>query len=262
MLTVTSIFYGFGKSVGAWFSAAIPTGNITAGAATVFIGSGVPAAARYTDPIKCQEPATTYLGAMTLGSIICPGVGTLIAAAIVYAYSSHDGAKIAQGSKTVLTEGKSQSRVGDKTSCGGTIKNGCETVFIGGPPNAEVSALAEMPEDVEWVMRQVDNLGVITGMASGLIGLLKSGKVAEKLMELGLAGIDFGMWGAQKLLERDADEEERNGHHEEAEEERELAENLETARTWYERGLMVRVGLKGIGGRETEEIPSILGGHE
>lgn len=254
LCTATSLFYTFGKWLGSKFSAAIPTGNITSGAATVFIGPGLPAAARYQDSIKCQEPITTYIGAMTLGSVLCPGIGPFIAAGIVYYNSDHAGATIAQGSKTVLTERKSQSRVGDKTSCGGTISTGCESVIVGGPPNAEVSALAELPKRVTDAMDDVDRVGVITGILSGGLGLFKaSASVYEKVMELGLAGIDVGLWGLQKLLEHDG--------HEEA------ASNVEWARTWYETGLMVRVGLKGIGrgkGGEAaeDEIISIFGGHK
>jgi uncharacterized Zn-binding protein involved in type VI secretion len=147
-----------------WKVLASVTGAITDGAGTVFIGAGCPAAARYQDPVHCKEPPATSTGAMVLGTILAPAVGALAAAAVVDANSEHAGATMAQGSETVLTEGKSQSRVGDRTICGGTVSRGCETVLVGGAPNAEVSWDAEIRDEVDAAMNVVERVGQIAGV--------------------------------------------------------------------------------------------------
>jgi hypothetical protein len=53
--------------------------------------------------------------------------------------SEHADAVISQGSLTVFIESASAARVGDGTSCGGVICDGCPTVLIGGPQAASVA---------------------------------------------------------------------------------------------------------------------------
>jgi hypothetical protein len=245
LCTATAAVYTFASWLGSKFAAAIPTGDISAGAATVFIGAGIPAAARYQDPVDCQEPVTTYMGAMLLGAVAGP-VGVLAAAAITYANSAHTGATIAQGSETVLTEGKSQSRVGDKTSCGGTISTGCDSVFVGGPPNAEVSAGAELPATLVEIMEGIDRVGVITGLLSGIGGLAKliakeGWKFAlwsvEGGQEVLFGAIDTGLWAYEQHLKHQAEELEREG--------RSGEETTET-RERKERGEKIRSGLESV----------------
>lgn len=168
----SSMGYGFlaGKLAGwaadRWDALSSVTGEITSGAATVTIGPGGRAAARYLDTVACKEPLATYMGASVLGGLLVPGVGGLAAAALVAKNGEHEGATLAQGSATVLTEGRSQSRKGDKTTCGGKVASGCETVWIGGAPSAEVAWDAEVAEEVETAMTAVHWIGEAAGFIS------------------------------------------------------------------------------------------------
>ena len=83
-------------------------GDIADGAKTVFIGAGMPKAARITDPVSC-----------------------------------HVGKKILSGSKTVIIEAQCASRKGEKTECSGYIRDGEHSVLIGGE---SVSFAAAGPE--------------------------------------------------------------------------------------------------------------------
>ncbi len=94
---------GTGLMIGGWLRASSRdiTGHIITGAETVFTGPHAPKAA-LAHP-RCR--------------VDC-----------------HSGNFVAQGSDSVFIEREHASRVGDKTSCGGTIDEGLETTFIGGEP--------------------------------------------------------------------------------------------------------------------------------
>jgi hypothetical protein len=248
--TATAGMYTFATWIGSAFtSPSIPSGNIKAGASTVFIGPGTPAAARYQDAIDCQEPASTYIGAVALGSVIAGPVGMVAAAAIVYANSGHVGAKLDQGSKTVLTEGKSQSRVGDKTTCGGAVSTGCETVFVGGPPNRESDA-SELPKRLTEIMELVDKTGVYLGLISGIGGLtraigeegLKKALLSDEGREALFGVLDTALLALETRLKHQEEELARRGrdHHETTEE----REREEHDRTIVETVKITRDGLR------------------
>jgi uncharacterized Zn-binding protein involved in type VI secretion len=188
-----------GKLIG-WATSALgwldsKTGTITSGAATVFIGPGSPAAARRGDPVQCQEPASTYVGASILGSILCPGIGSIIALAIVYANSEHAGAKIAEGSLSVITEGKLQARVTDRTTCAAKISDGCHTVLIGGP-TAVLESLNQYSEIPGWLTETVtwiDRIGVAAGLIGGVVGAFAKRAFVELAFVVG----DVVLWAAE-----------------------------------------------------------------
>jgi uncharacterized Zn-binding protein involved in type VI secretion len=129
-----------GAALGKWigsFSTAI-SGSIKEGAARTFIGPEKRNAARVSDKLACGDPLLMYSIALTPVMPSAPGVAMLLGA--------HGGAFIADGAATVLIEDLEAARVTDGTSCAGTIANGCETVFIGGP----VFSLIPVEKRVAW----------------------------------------------------------------------------------------------------------------
>lgn len=125
-----------GKSVGetAGSQQIVVAGDILDGSPTIATGPGQRRAARMNDPLKC-----------------------------------HAGQKIADGSETVFMEGWNASRKGDGTECAGTIKDGCETVLIGGAVIGMAGTEKRempMPWLYTWGFRAVDAVGTIAGFFS------------------------------------------------------------------------------------------------
>lgn len=129
-------------------------GHITSGAATVFIGSKA-AARAIVDTVDCDA-----------------------------------GEHIAQGSKTVSIEQNPAARKGDKTTCDGTIEDGCPTVWIGNEQATYLEIHGEVPL---WLELTVMALGLLGGV--GEIALASRGLRLVMATRLG-AGLVTGTIGA------------------------------------------------------------------
>jgi len=148
-----------GGSVGKWLGSGSgsDSGQIKAGAATVFYGPSQLPAARITDPIECHDAG--------LGDADDP-------------ISGHKKAFINDGAFRVTIELKEAARIGDMTSCGGAISKGIDSIYIGGA-TIGVFAHSELSEDnpyVEWTLWSLDWLASIFG----------AGALQKKAVALGL----------------------------------------------------------------------------
>ena len=105
--------------------------------------------------------------------------------------------KIGEGSAGVLTEGRSQARKTDKTTCQGKIADGCHSVFVGGPLAAleGVADGDEIPEGLHIAIDVVDVIGLLTGS----VGHARSRR-PRRTSTRSLVGADLGLFGIEKGL--------------------------------------------------------------
>lgn len=148
---------GIGGLIGKYLLPGMESGRIAKGARTVFIGPGRKNAARVRDPLVCQDPGSTVLQTMSLlNPMMTPAY-----LAFSLMGGSHAGAELREGSGTVKIEGQEASRVGDKTTCGGQVSKGSETVLIGGPKySTGVGSGEEVPAWWSWSMVIIEWLNV------------------------------------------------------------------------------------------------------
>ena len=148
-----------GGAVGKWLGSgsSSDSGQIKAGAATVFYGPSQLPAARITDPIECHDA-----GLGNADDVI----------------SGHKKAFINDGAFRVTIELKEAARIGDMTSCGGAISKGIESIHIGGA-TIGVFAHSELSEDnpyVEWTLWSLDWMSSVFG----------AGAIQKKAVALGI----------------------------------------------------------------------------
>lgn len=161
------------------------SGVIGEGAKTVFIGSGLPPAARALDKLACGDPPAAKFGWSLVGAVLLGPIGALAGLAYGISSSAHGGAQIAAGSKTVYIEKRNAARVGDDTSCSGVIMEGCPTVGIGGEKVLLIpqeSWRGEIPAWLENTIWYVDRFGAACSLVSGLGALRTVGWRAMGLM--------------------------------------------------------------------------------
>jgi hypothetical protein len=146
------------------------SGVIGEGARSVFIGSGLPPAARALDKLACGDPPATKFGWSLLGAVLLGPVGAIAGLAYGISSSEHAGAQIATGSRTVYIESRNAARIDDDTSCSGKIMEGAKTVGIGGPKVALIDPKTWRPEVPQWLDNTifwVDRVGAVFSLVSG-----------------------------------------------------------------------------------------------
>lgn len=153
-----------GKAIGSHFHDE-DSGRISRGAATVTTGEGMPRAARMSDALICADAKGTGQALMGLASVFGPPGMAVAGIYELAGGGSHPGAFVADGSECVFIEGWNAARRGDKTSCGGQISTGCETVLIGCRTIGRVGTknLSEIPPWLDWAHSAVDWAGFILG---------------------------------------------------------------------------------------------------
>jgi uncharacterized Zn-binding protein involved in type VI secretion len=80
-----------------------------------------------------------------------------------------DSSTIKEGSRVVSINQKPASRVGDGTKCGGTISEGSDNVFMGGPPSESTGKDTEHENKIESLAGSTVS-AVIEGVAAGKTG--------------------------------------------------------------------------------------------
>ncbi|AKT38534.1 PAAR domain-containing protein [Chondromyces crocatus] len=178
------------------------SGVIGEGARSVFIGEGLPPAARALDKLACGDPPATKFGWALLGAVLLgPVVGTIVGMTYGTLNSAHAGAQVAMGSETVYIEQLNAARVKDETSCGGKIIRGSATVGIGGPQMTLIEPQPEVPEWLEDLMEDVDKAGVYFGLLSGFGGLrvlfTKGASIRGPLKDFAFAAGDYALFELQ-----------------------------------------------------------------
>ncbi len=169
MCTGVAAGFSIGKLLGSIGKS--KSGVIGEGAKTVFIGEGLPPAARALDKLACGDPPSTKFGWSLLGAVLLGPIGAVAGYMYGVSSSAHGGAQIATGSETVYIEQRNAARVGDQTSCSGKIIEGSKTVGIGGPTVALIDPKDWSPEVPLWLentVYYVDKVGVVLGFVSGL----------------------------------------------------------------------------------------------
>lgn len=174
--------FNFGELIGSLSSS--KSGVIGEGARTVFIGAGLPAAARARDALACGDPPITP--GMTMVSALLGPLGMAGLAIYSMKRSEHGGAVIATGSETVFIGGHNAARIEDETTCSGKIIEGARTVGIGGGKTDVIDRRSwrpEIPQEMRDRIAIVDRVGIVLGLVSGY--------GAVRLLGTRLARIDF-----------------------------------------------------------------------
>ncbi len=192
LCTFASGGYALGQLLGSLGGS--KSGVIGEGAKTVFIGAGLPPAARALDKLACGDPPATKFGWALVGAVLLGPVGAIAGLAYGISSSGHAGSQIATGSQTVYIEKLNAARVDDDTSCSGKIMEGSKTVGIGGPKVALIDPKTWRPEVPQWLdntMFWVDRVGAVFSLVSGF-GALRTiftqgwrAVPARELIELG-----------------------------------------------------------------------------
>jgi uncharacterized Zn-binding protein involved in type VI secretion len=190
--TFASAGYSIGQLLGSLGGS--KSGVIGEGAKTVFVGAGLPPAARALDKLACGDPPAAKMAWGLVGAVLLGPIGLIAGVAYGYATGGHAGAQIATGSKTVYIEKLNAARVDDDTSCSGKIMEGAKTVGIGGEKVALIDPKTWRPEVPQWLDNTifwVDRVGAVFSLVSGMGAfrtLLKEGWRAvptRELIELG-----------------------------------------------------------------------------
>lgn len=187
--------FSFGELIGSMSSS--KSGVIGEGAKTVFIGAGLPPAARAKDKLACGDPPITT-GKVVVAALLGPlAIGALGIYSLVR--SDHGGAMIATGSETVFIGGRNAARIEDETNCSGKIIEGAKTVGIGGRKVDVIDRRSwrpEIPEGLRTAVTWIDRAGVVLGLLSGVGAIRVLGWKAARPDFLIAAG-DVALFGAE-----------------------------------------------------------------
>lgn len=187
--------FSFGELIGSMSSS--KSGVIGEGAKTVFIGAGLPPAARAKDKLACGDPPVTT-GKVVIAALLGPlALGALGVYSLVR--SDHGGAMIATGSETVFIGSRNAARIDDETNCSGKIVEGAKTVGIGGRKVDVIDRRSwrpEIPEGLRTAVTWIDRAGVVLGLLSGVGAIRVLGWKAARVDFLLAAG-DVALFGAE-----------------------------------------------------------------
>jgi uncharacterized Zn-binding protein involved in type VI secretion len=181
---ITELGAFLGELVGSSFSDD-GAGCIALGAASVFVGDGMPAAARIEDPLACGDAGSgTARAAVTLFGLFNPFVLAAMAPSDPCAVSkggmpgSHPRALVAGGVDAVLIEGLRCARAGDGTSCGGCIARGSHSVLIGGTQGglAGTEARDELSPSLRIGLEVLDGVGTGAGLLAVSHAMTRRGR--------------------------------------------------------------------------------------
>lgn len=209
--------------IGAYAGSKLPAdddaGVIVEGASRTRIGPGTPLAARIKDGIKCGDPTGATIIPI-VATLFMPGVGLVWAGSEIATmakalwsgecelhgqlpYGAHPGAKIAGGSETVFIEDRNAARRNDRTSCGGHIAKGCETVLTGGEEVglAGTEGASEMT-DLGYTLKGIGYIGSVLGVIEK--GMGEGGEVKAAQLALRIAA-DVARANGQKDLANSID---------------------------------------------------------
>jgi len=203
--TFTSAGFTIGQLLGSIGGS--KSGVIGEGARTVFVGAGLPPAARALDKLACGDPPGAKFGWSLVGAVLLGPIGAIAGLAYGISSSAHAGAQIATGSKTVYIEKRNAARVEDETSCSGMIIEGAKTVGIGGEKVFLIPKdqwRGEVPKWLENTIYVVDRVGAVCSLASGLGALRTVGWKSMGLMartETVFTGVSTTLLGVETGFE-------------------------------------------------------------
>lgn len=156
--------------------------------------------ARITDPCECGDPPGTQL-ILALAPIFGGPVGAIagVFGAIDAigdlvqgeAPGTHTDSKIKQGSQTVFIEDRNASRVGDKTTCEGTIMTAAERTWIGGVA-VTLAGHESGAEEGSTVAGTVRIIGHVSSVVGQLMSLTDSeGHPGKQLIGVAKFGLRY-----------------------------------------------------------------------
>jgi hypothetical protein len=123
-----------GAFIGGWIgeslAPAVPMGEISSAAASVFVGAEKRKQARIEDDVSCSGGLVEGIAAASMLPL-SGGLGLAAVAIQELSGGGHGGARIAQGCLTIFVEKRSAARKACKTTCGGTISDGEKSVLLG-----------------------------------------------------------------------------------------------------------------------------------
>jgi hypothetical protein len=165
---------GIGAAVGKWLggkSKGHRSGEIARGSPTIFYGPYRKPAARLMDPLKCEDPLVSLAESAAASplAILSPGLMVGVALGLHEVLGAHPKSFIGAGVKNIIydTDFLLASRIKDKTSCGGSVDEGEETILLGGE-TFHVMDPALMTEDstaMWWILLGVDVIGLFFGVS-------------------------------------------------------------------------------------------------
>lgn len=200
--TFASAGYSIGQLLGSLGGS--KSGVIGEGARTVFVGAGLPPAARALDKLACGDPPATKFAWGLVGAVLLGPIGMIAGVAYGISTGGHAGAQIATGSKTVFIEKRNAARVDDDTSCSGKIMEGAKTVGIGGEKVALIDPKSWRPEVPQWLDNTifwVDRVGAVCSIVSGIGAIRTIGiknMARHELIELGFTAASTTLLAAEE----------------------------------------------------------------
>jgi hypothetical protein len=147
------------------------SGEIARGSPTIYYGPYRKPAARLMDPLKCEDPLVSLAESAAASplAILSPGLMVGVALGLHNLLGAHPDSFIGAGVKNIIydTNFVLASRIKDKTSCGGSVDEGEETILLGGE-TFYVMDPAQMTEDsaaMWWIMFGLDVVGLLFGVS-------------------------------------------------------------------------------------------------
>lgn len=178
---------GIGAAIGKWLGGMVEvkSGKISDGSPTIFYGKEIRNAARITDPLECADPLLE-ITENPIVQILSPAAFIASKTGLNKMIFGHGGAFVWSGTYNIFcdTDFLLASRIESKTSCGGKVSEGIDTIILFGATVhiADPELASEDLATLFWFFTLLDLAGLFTGIG----GLKTAPKIALFLTSLGL----------------------------------------------------------------------------